>query len=78
MNTSETTEGERDRYRANEVEELRRQVTIVTHVTRWGVPEAKCTRRYGAISVQLLKNPELNSHAEHHKRMGTRLGQLDD
>jgi hypothetical protein len=47
-----------------------------TDVTRWGVPEAKCTRRYGAISVQLLKNPELNSHAEHHKQMGTRLSKI--
>ena len=31
----------------------------MTDVTQWGVPETNCTRRYGAISAQLLKNPEL-------------------
>jgi len=31
----------------------------VTSVTRWRVLVMKCPRRYGAISAQLLKNPEL-------------------
>src|ERR1700729_4320846 len=48
------------------------KITSVTCVTRWRVPVSKCTRRYGAISADFYKNPE-HSHAEHHKRMGTRL-----
>ena len=39
--------------------EMNEKIMHVTCVTRCGVPEAKCTRCYGAISVQLLKNPEL-------------------
>ena len=46
---------------------------VVTHVTQWGVPGLKCTRCYGVIFAQLLKTSEINSHGEHHKRMGTRL-----
>ena len=40
-------------------ETAREKITDVTRVTRWRVPKAKCPRRYGAISAQLLKNPEL-------------------
>ena len=31
----------------------------MTDVTRWRVPEMKCTRRYGATLFKLFKNPEL-------------------
>src|ERR1700677_4163185 len=37
----------------------REKITDVTRVTRWRVPKVKCPRRYGAISAQLSKNPEL-------------------
>src|ERR1700683_2082254 len=40
-------------------ETAREKITDVTRVTRWRVPKAKCPRHYGAISAQLLKNPEL-------------------
>ena len=36
----------------------RGMITVVTRVTRWGVPETKCTRRYGATLYKLLKNSE--------------------
>ena len=32
---------------------------VVTHVTRWGFPETKCTRCYSATLYKLLKNAEL-------------------
>jgi hypothetical protein len=40
-------------------EMAREKITDVTRVTRWRVPKAKCTRRYGATPCKLLKNPEL-------------------
>jgi hypothetical protein len=46
--------GEGDKH-----ERVKGEITCVTLVTRWRVPEAKCPRRYGAISAQLLKNPVL-------------------
>jgi hypothetical protein len=50
----ESTVDEEDKH-----ERVREKITDVTGVTRWRVPKAKCTRCYGAIFAQLLKNPEL-------------------
>jgi hypothetical protein len=50
----ESTVDEEDKH-----ERVREKIMDVTGVTRWRVPKAKCTRRYGVILHNFLKNPEL-------------------